>query len=170
MIPARKEQRMTLGKQIGYAGTAVAVLVLAGLGGATAQQQQPPCFNEFMPLRSEAEKHGKSIQAAAKRKAPPSEVCGLFKRFAVAEAKMINYAEANAAWCGIPADALKQMKTQHAQTIKIRGQVCAAAAAPRPRGPSLGDALGTTIVPNDATTRTGRGTYDTLTGGNPSTR
>jgi hypothetical protein len=33
-----------------------------------------------------------------------------------------------------------------------------------PTGPSLSDALGTPIVPDASTTRTGPGTYDTLTG------
>jgi hypothetical protein len=60
------------------------------------------------------------------------------------------------------------MKTNHSQTLRVRGQVCAAAAAPpKPRGPSLSEALGTTTVPSASTTRTGRGTFDTLTGGNP---
>jgi hypothetical protein len=153
-----------------------AALVLTGVGGAAAQfgpppqqqRQQPPCFNEFMPLRQAAEKHGQAIQAAAKRKAPPSEVCGLFKRFSAAEEKMIKFVDANATWCGIPAPAIKQMKTNHSQTLQVRQKVCAAAAAPpRPRGPTLGDALGTTVVPSESTTRTGRGTFDTLTGGNP---
>lgn len=155
----------------GYAVPLAAALVLTSVIGAAAQfppQQQPPCFNDFMPLRTEAEKRSQAIRAATKRKAPVTEVCTLFKRFADAEAKLIKYAETNATWCGIPAEAVKQMKTNHSQTLKIRSRVCAAAAAPpRPRGPSLGDALGTTTVPSGATTRTGRGTFDTLTGGNP---
>lgn len=126
-------------------------------------------MNEFMPLRAEAEKRGMAIQAATKRKAAREEVCTLFKRFAEAEAKYVKYAETNANWCGIPADAVNQMKTNHGQTLRIRSQVCSVAAAPRPRGPTLGDALGTTPV-TPSTTRTGRGTFDTLTGGNPLTR
>lgn len=161
---------MTLGHAIPLA----TLLVLTSAVGAAAQfqqqQQQPPCFNEFMPLRNDAEKHGKAIEAASKRKAPREEVCTLFKRFATAEAKYVKYAETNATWCGIPAEAVKQMKSNHAQTLKIRGQVCAVAAAPKPRGPTLGDALGTTpMVPSASNTRSGRGTYDTLTG-NPLTR
>jgi hypothetical protein len=165
--------------KFGHAMPLAAALMLTGLAGAAAQfgpppqqqqQQQPPCFNDFMPLRNEAEKRGLAIQAASKRKAPPTEVCGLFKRFAEAEAKYVKYAETNATWCGIPDDAVKQMKANHSQTLKIRERVCMAAAnPPRPRGPSLGDALGTTTVPDASTTRTGRGTFDTLTG-NPLTR
>ena len=160
--------------RIGHAVPLAAALVLTSLAGAAAQsppQQQPPCMGEFMPLRNEAEKRGLAIQAASKRKAPREEVCTLFRRFAEAEAKYIKYAETNATWCGIPAEAVTQMKTNHSQTLKIRGRVCAAAAAPAaPRGPSLGDALGTAPVPDASTTRTGRGTFDTLTGGNPLAR
>ena len=158
---------------LGHAVPLAALLLLTSAVGAAAQfqqQQQPPCFNEFMPLRNDAEKHGKAIQEASKRKAPREEVCTLFKRFAAAEAKYVKYAETNATWCGIPAEAVKQMKANHTQTVKIRGQVCSVAAAPRPVGPTLGDALGTTpTVPSASNTRTGRGTFDTLTG-NPLTR
>jgi hypothetical protein len=161
---------------LGYALPLAAALLVTGITGAAAQfapppaQQQPPCFREFMPLRNEAEKRGNAIQAASKRKAPREEICGLFKRFAEAEAKYVKYAETNSTWCGIPAEAVKQMKASHSHTLKIRHQVCNVAAAPaRPRGPSLGEALGTTAVPSPSTTRTGRGTYDTLTG-NPLTR
>jgi hypothetical protein len=159
--------------KLGHAVPLAAVLALAGATCASAQfppQQQPPCASEFMPLRNAAEKRGLAIQDAAKRKAPPSEVCALFKTFTEAEAKYVKYAEANATWCGIPEQAVQQMKANHAQSLKIRQRVCAAAAAPpKPRGPSLGDALSTTPTPSGSNTRTGRGTFDTLTG-NPLTR
>jgi len=157
---------------LGNAFSLAALLVLMSAGSAAAQfqqPQQPPCFNEFMPLRNDAEKAGRAIEAAGKRKAPREEICTLFKRFTAAEAKYVKYAETNATWCGIPATAVKQMKANHAQTLKIRQRVCSVAAPARPRGPTLGDALGTTTVPSASSTRTGRGTFDTLTG-NPLTR
>lgn len=129
----------------------------------------PPCFNEIMPLRNEAEKRGQAIHRASDKKAPREEICKLFNSFSDAEGKYVSYAEKNATWCGIPAGAVQQMKANHVQTLKIRKQVCSVAAAPRPRGPSLSDALGTTTVPSASTTHTGRGTYDTLTG-NPLSR
>jgi hypothetical protein len=146
----------------------VGAILLPGVASAVAQappqqQGEPPCFNEFVPLRTEAEKRGQAIQAAGKRKAPPEEVCGLFKRYFDAEAKMIKYVVTNATWCGIPGEAVKQMQANHAQTLKIRDRVCSARTQ-RPRAPSLGDALGTLSVPDADTTRTGHGTYDTLTG------
>jgi hypothetical protein len=171
-VAARKAAvRKGLGMKPGRAVPLAALLVLTAVTGAAAQfppQQQPPCFNEFMPLRNEAEKRGNAIQEAAKRKAQPTEVCTLFRRFVEAEAKYVKYAETNSTWCGIPDEAVKQMKANHAQSLKIRQRVCSAAVAPpKPRGPSLGDALSTTPVPSASNTRTGRGTFDTLTGGNP---
>ena len=150
----------------GPIATLVSASLLTGIGSAVAQAQQnaPPCYNEFMPLRAEAEKRAEAIQAAGKRKAPQEEVCGLFKRFYEAEAKYVNYAVANSTWCGIPEEAVKQMKSNHAKTAQIRKRVCAPRAAARPHTPTLGDVLGTTVVPDAGTTRTGPGTFDTLTG------
>jgi hypothetical protein len=48
--------------------------------------------------------------------------------------------------------------------VKIRTQVCNAAAAPRPAAPSLSDALGGPVIATPENTKTGRGTFDTLTG------
>ena len=86
---------MKLGPTVPLAAT----LLLSGIAGAFAQAPQqgaPPCFNEFMPLRTEAEKRADAIQAAGKRKAPIEEVCGLFKRFYEAEDKVVKYAVTNA--------------------------------------------------------------------------
>jgi hypothetical protein len=146
------------------AGLLLSSLVPAFAQSGPAPAGAPPCFNEIMPLRNEAEKRGIAIHKASDRKAPREEICKLFNSFSQAEAKYVAYAEKNATWCGIPAGAIKQMKANHTQTLKIRKQVCSVAAAPRPRGPSLSDALGTTKVPSASTTRTGRGTYDSLTG------
>jgi len=129
------------------------------------QQEPPPCIKEFFKLRDEAQKKASAIQAASQRKAPPKEACGLFNAFAAAETKMIKYAEENNVWCGIPPEALASMKKGHANTTAIQTRVCQAAAAgpPRPTGPSLSDAL-TAPVPDSTNIKTGRGTFDTLTG------
>jgi hypothetical protein len=77
---------------------------------------------------------------------------------------MIKYANENSVWCGIPPQALQQMKQGHAKAMEIRSKVCQIAAAPpRPSGPTLSDALGST-VPDADNIQSGRGTYDTLTG------
>jgi len=132
------------------------------------QQQVPPCYNEFQPLKNEAEKRGKAIQAAASRKEKASreEICALFKSYSAAEGKMLGFIKANSQKCGIPGEAATQMTTNHARTLKQQNQICNVAAGPaRPTGPGLSEALGTTrqgagIDP----TAPQSGTLDTLTG------
>lgn len=119
----------------------------------------------FSKLRDDAQKKAGAIRAASERKAEPKEACGLFKTFSAAEGKLIKYAADNAASCGIPPEVVTNLKQQHAKTVGIQTRVCQAAAnPPRPAGPSLSDALGSSTVPDVSNIRTGRGTYDTLTG------
>jgi hypothetical protein len=61
----------------------------------------------------------------------------------------------------VPADAIKHVRGQHAKSTQIRKQVCSA--GPAAAGPSLSDALGGPILP-DEKPKPGRGTFDTLTG------
>src|SRR5262249_41666198 len=77
------------------------------------QGQQPPCFNEFLPLKQEAEKRAGTLKAAAERKAPRPQVCELFKNFAVSEAKVIKFVTENQTKCQIPPQAVSQMKANH---------------------------------------------------------
>jgi hypothetical protein len=138
-----------------------------GPPGAPGGGQMPPCFNEFMPLRQEAEKRAAAVRdAGAKQKMTPQQACQLIGRFSEAEAKVVKYAVTNGATCGIPADAIKQMKTNHQHTTEIQKRACdAAAAPPRPTGPTLSDALNSvTKVPTQEDVKPGRGTFDTLTG------
>ncbi len=129
------------------------------------QQQQETCVAEFSRLRDEAQKKAAAIRTASERKAQPKEACGLFNSFSAAEAKLIKYAAEQGTWCGIPPQILTTLKQQHVKTVEIQTNVCRAAAAPpRPQGPSLSDALGSGPVPDVSNIRTGRGTYDTLTG------
>jgi hypothetical protein len=127
------------------------------------QQQVPPCVAEFFKLRDDAQKKAGAIQKASERKASPKEACGLFTQFSASEAKMLKYAVANQSSCGIPDEVIKQIKTGHGRTNDIKTKVCQAAAAPpRPAGPSLSDALSAPI-PGANNIRSG-GTFDTLTG------
>lgn len=130
-----------------------------------APQQEPACVTAFGKLRDDAQKKAGNIRAASERKAEPKEACGLFRIFSAAEAKLIKYAADNAASCGIPPEVVGNLKQQHTKTVGIQNRVCQAAAnPPRPAGPSLSDALGSSTVPDVSNIRTGRGTYDTLTG------
>jgi|SRR5689334_4731971 hypothetical protein len=132
--------------------------------GPAAPQQEPPCAKDFAKLREDAEKKAMAIRAASERKASPKEACQLFNAFVAAQSKMLKYATDNAAWCGIPVQITAGLKEGITKTSEIRTKVCQVAAAPaRPAGPSLSDAL-SGPVPDSNNTRTGRGTFDTLTG------
>jgi hypothetical protein len=149
-----------------------ALLLLAAVGTAAAQfqpampqQQPPPCVKEFMKLRDVAASKAKAIRDASARKASPQEACHLFTALVSAEAKMVKYAADNTVWCGIPDQAVAQMKKEHVKATEMRSKICRIAAAPQaPRAPTLSDALGST-VPDASNIKPGRGgTFDTLTG------
>jgi len=135
-------------------------------GQAPPQQQVPPCFADFKPLRDEAEKRGLTLKNAIQKKVSREEACTLFKSYSAAEGKVLKFVQANASWCGIPAQAADAMKANHVRTLQTEKQICSGgpAGAQKPTGPGLSDALGTTrggtldpLAPNS-------GTLDTLTG------
>ena len=146
-----------------YAGAANAQFQPPAAQPPAAQQQEPPCVQEFFKLRGEAEKKGLAIKAANERKASPKEACQLFGAFISAQAKMLKYASDNTVWCGIPPQVIENLKQGVAKISEVRTRVCQAAAAPQPTGPSLSDAL-SNPVPDSNNIKTGRGTFDTLTG------
>ncbi len=133
---------------------------------------QPPCMNDFVPLRQEAEKRAGMIKVAAARKASREEICQLITKFSEAEGKFVKFVEKNASWCGIPAQVATQVSSNHVKTMKTRTQVCSGggpmgAQGPQiPPGPGLADAIGGGgPAPNAFNTTTNKGgTYDTLTG------
>ena len=85
----------------------------------------------FPALREDVEKGAAVIKAASARKASREEVCPIFKSFAVKEAKMVTFLETNQKLCGVPPKIITPMKTNHADTIRIRNTVCSAAPAVR---------------------------------------
>jgi hypothetical protein len=136
----------------------------AQFGPPAAPQQEPPCVKDFTKLREDTEKKAAAIKAAGERKATPKEACQLFNAFVAAQSKMLKFATDNASWCGIPPQIAISLKEGIAKTSEVRTRVCQAAAAPaRPAGPSLSDAL-SNPVPDSNNIRSGRGTFDTLTG------
>ncbi|MEJ2377155.1 MAG: hypothetical protein P8Y53_11075 [Pseudolabrys sp.] len=150
---------------------ALALTVAGTAGPAAAQffpptqpQQPPPCVKGLMALRDAAVKRGKAVQAAEKHKASAKEACRLLGALARAQAKMLEYAKKNESSCGIPKQIVKQIEVGHANAAKARARVCEVAAnPPRPRGPTLSDALGAGI-PDSSNIKRGSGTFDTLTG------
>lgn len=155
---------------IGLTANASAQMLGPGMpmpGAPPPQQQMPPCFKDFVPLRDDAQKRAGVLQAAIKRKAEREELCGLIKTFSVAEAKVVKFVEANQQFCGVPPDAVKQMKSNHQRTIASVNQVCSAGlTAARPSGPGLSEALGVSRGPGAAPDALAphSGTMDTLTG------
>jgi hypothetical protein len=100
-------------------------------------------MKNFVPLREETERRGKKIKAAGERHASPTEACKLIGSFSEAEVKMIDYVEANAARCGIPAQVRENLKTGHKNTEEMQQKVCKMAQEiQEPTGPSLHEILG----------------------------
>jgi hypothetical protein len=154
---------------VGLTASAAAQMLGPGMpvpGAPPPQQQMPPCFQDFTPLRTEAEKRAGLLQAAIKRKVPREEICALIKSFGAAEAKVVAFVDKNQQFCGIPPDAVKNMKANHQRTVASTNQVCAAGpTAARPTGPGLSDALGVSRAPTSIDTLAPKsGTMDTLTG------
>jgi len=146
-----------------------ACLLPSAIGTAAAQfqskpQQESPCIKDFGMLRDATAKKAAAIRSASEQHAPPREACQLFNAFLAAEGKMLKYAVDNSLWCGIPPQIIQGLKQSHAKANEIRTKVCQAAAAPqRPAGPTLSDALNAPII-DSTEIKTGRGTFDTLTG------
>ena len=148
-----------------------ACLLPSAVGTAAAQfpppqQQRPesPCLGDFGKLRDDAQKKATAIRSASARKVAAREACQLFNVFSAAEAKMLKFAVDNSVWCGIPPQVIASIKQAHAKTDEIRTRVCQAAAAPQqPAAPTLSDALNAPMI-DSKDIKTGRGTFDTLTG------
>jgi hypothetical protein len=134
-------------------------------------QQQPPggtqC-SDFSNLAAEAQKRSALVTAAMKAKADRKELCTLMTNFVAAETNVVKFLETNKVWCGVPDEALKVSKANHEKSIKFRTAACSEE-GPRPKAPSLSDAIKAPSVDTDKNTKTGRGTFDTLTG-NPLAR
>jgi hypothetical protein len=77
-----------------------------------------------MANRDETQKHGQALSAAGQKKAPPEEICKLFKVFLAAETTMVNGLEEHSGTCGVPAEVVRQVKTQHAKASRMAEQVC----------------------------------------------
>jgi hypothetical protein len=145
---------------------AVALVLPVMAAAPLSARAQVPCMNEVTAARAPVESSGKAVKAAIDGKKDPQEICNRLKTFTAAEAKFIKYLEDNASWCGFPPDALTQVKQSHAHSLRLRGQACKAAAAPRalPTGPGLADALGSSRAAVPDTSKPGRGIFDTLSG------
>jgi hypothetical protein len=162
--------KRSIGRLIG-AGIAPLVLAFtldtAAVGTASAQQITPspaspsPCA-EFVPLTEVAKKRGEAIGAAQKHHPDRKEMCTLVSSFSAAEGAVVKFLETNQTWCGVPPEAVKSAKATHEKTLKFKEVVCAP--APQPKIPTLSDTIGTPKLDTAKNTKTGHGTFDTLTG------
>lgn len=149
-------------------GTPGARPAIAGQGpppaaSAFANPAQQVCL-EFPNMRDDVAKSFSQIKAASERKMSREEACPLFKTAVLKEDKLLKFLQTNKALCGVPPQIITQVKTNHAQTVRIRDQVCSNKPGPA-AGPSLSDALGAPIIADDTdAAKPGRGTFDTLTG------
>jgi len=168
--------KRSIGRLIGAGMTPMTVSTMASLalaftldttavGIASAQQfagaPASPCA-QFQPLTEVARKRGEALGAAQKHHPDRKEMCTLVSQFSVAEGAVVKFLETNQQWCGVPPDAVKSAKATHEKTLKFKEVVCAP--APQPKIPTLSDAIGTPKLDTAKNTKTGHGTFDTLTG------
>jgi len=118
--------------------------------------------NDFPKLTEEAQKRGTLVGAAIKGKADRKEICTLMTTFVAAEGKVIKFLEDNKTWCGIPDQAIGAAKANHEKSVKFRTAACEE--GPKPKVPTLSDAIKGPSLDTAKNTKTGRGTFDTLTG------
>jgi hypothetical protein len=148
---------------------AVAVALLTiGAGSRAALAQTAPQCAQFPELSAAAKKRADAVQTAMKTKADRKEICGLMNSFVTAEASVIKFLEENKTWCGVPDQAITISKANHEKSLKFRTMACTEE-GPKPKAPTLSDAIKTPTVDSATNTKTGHGTFDTLTG-NPLAR
>lgn len=146
-------------------------LALCTFANRNAWAQQPPggvqC-NDFSKLTAEAQKRSTLVSAAMKAKADRKELCTLMTNFVAAESNVVKFLQDNKIWCGVPDQVITVSKANHEKSMKFRTMACSEE-GPRPKAPSLSDAIKAPSVDTAKNTKTGRGTFDTLTG-NPLAR
>jgi len=149
---------------------ALAVCAFAARG-AWAQFPAPPggvrC-NDFGKLTEEAQKRSAAVAGAIKAKVDRKEICTLMTSFLAAETNVVKFLQDNKVWCGIPDQAIAVSKANHEKSLKFRTMACTEE-GPRPKAPTLSDAIKPPSIDSAKNTQTGRGTFDTLTG-NPLAR
>jgi hypothetical protein len=126
------------------------------------QNRMPAVCNNFPKLKNDAEKNALAMQKVGQNHADRKTMCGAVTRFTAAETLVVKFLEDNKTTCGVPDQAIATAKTNHERSLKFRDTVCAE--APQPKPPSLSDALGTPTLDTAKNTKTGKGTFDTLTG------
>lgn len=162
---------MKLGLPI-VSALALAVFAFDAATPALAQQAgqmgSPAQCNQFVPLNNATQTKANAVQAAMKARVDRKEICRLMTAFVASEGLVVKFLVDNKTWCGVPDQAVAAAKASHEKSMKFRDAACTE--APAPKAPSLSDAIKEPSgVDTDKNTKTGRGTFDTLTG-NPLAR
>jgi len=129
--------------------------------GGPPPQQSAICAN-FPKLRDEAKAKAELVSTIGKKHGDRKDMCAAVQNFTAAEEKVVKFLDDNKLNCGVPPQAVAQAKAMHVNTVKFRDTVCAE--GPKPKAPTLSDAIGSTPLDTSTNTKTGRGTLDTLTG------
>jgi len=136
------------------------------MGGPGPSPEQQKCMEDFQRYRGEVEKRARAAEAEAKKKPTREKMCELVGLYSTAEFKWIKFSETNMARCGIPKQAIEQIKQVHVHTAEAKKKLCSAGPGQgAPAAPTLSDALGTSLQPTEPPKkRHVGGTMDTLTG------
>jgi len=136
------------------------------MGGPGPSPEQQKCMNDFQGYRQDVEKRARAAEAESKKKPTREKMCELVSAYSAAEAKWLKFSEANMVRCGIPKQALEQIKSVHLHTADAKKKLCSAGpGGGAPAAPSLSDALGASLQPVEPPKkRQVGGTMDTLTG------
>ncbi|MGA9949027.1 MAG: hypothetical protein WBQ24_12305 [Xanthobacteraceae bacterium] len=137
-------------------------------GGPPTGNPQGQC-SQFPQLNAEAKKRADAVQAAIKAKVERKQVCALLTTFVAAETNVVKFLVDNRTTCGVPDQAITMSKAEHEKSVKFKTMACNTDGPPPQKAPTLSDAIKTPSVDSATNTKTGRGTFDTLTG-NPLAR
>jgi hypothetical protein len=140
-----------------------------GINGPGPTPEQQKCLQEFTAYRTEVEKRAKVAEAESHKKPTREKMCELITGYATAEFKWLKFIEANLSKCGIPPQIVEQIKTVHVRTADTKKKLCTPGPtqAQGPATPSLSDALGASLQPDEDQEKKKRkvgGIMDTLTG------
>lgn len=132
--------------------------------GAPPQAAPPAQCLSFAKLRDDASHKAELVSEISKKHGDRAAMCSAVTNFYGAEQKVVKFLEDNKVPCGVPDQAVQQARIIHGNTQKFKDQVCAE--GPKPKIPTLSDAINTTPVdtPKNTKTGAGMGTFDTLTG------
>ncbi|MBS7543417.1 hypothetical protein [Ancylobacter oerskovii] len=107
-------------------------------GGAQPSGDMADCQTNVNKLRGDLESRGNALQAATKKKRPPSELCPLFRNFASSQQKFLSYLRTNKTKCGVPDEVLSKLRENTNGVVGVRDKVCKVAADMQSGGGAAG--------------------------------